>query len=213
MPEMRQLFFDSLIFEEGSALSSDQLASVLISLAILIACGHFLGHVCVRFRQPRLIGEIVVGVALGPFVLGKFVKNALISAPSCVVAFWHHPTLWEDEVDTGMQPIWSLLANNGGDLVLNGHKHSMAVYQPLDADLQLGGHMVEIVSGAGGHKVGGAGRDSSGRLTWAQGKTAGVLYLTLNGANNGGTATSISWTFEDVSGNPLSGSEGSVACR
>jgi hypothetical protein len=88
----------------------------------------------------------------------------------------------------------------------------MAVYQPLDAHLELGGHMVEIVSGAGGHKVAGAGSDSSGRLLWAQGKTAGVLYLTLNGANSGGTATSISWTFEDVSGNPLSGSAGSVDC-
>ena len=142
-----------------------------------------------------------------------FVKNALSSAPSCVVAFWHHPILWEDEVDTGMQPIWNLLANRGGDLVLNGHKHSMAVYQPLDADLEVGGHMVEIVSGAGGHKVGGAGRDSSGRLLWTQGKTAGVLYVTLNGANSGGTATSMNWTFEDVSGNPLSGSEGSVDCR
>jgi hypothetical protein len=142
----------------------------------------------------------------------SLVKKALSSAPSCVVAFWHHPILWKDEVDTGRQPMWSLLANKGGDLVLNGHKHSMAVYQPLDAHLELGGHMVEIVSGAGGHKVAGAGSDSSGRLLWAQGKTAGVLYLTLNGANSGGTATSISWTFEDVSGNPLSGSAGSVDC-
>lgn len=52
-------------------MSSDQLAAVLISLAILIACGHLLGHLCVRLRQPRLIGEIVVGIVLGPFVLGK----------------------------------------------------------------------------------------------------------------------------------------------
>lgn len=59
-------------------MSSDELAAVLISLAILVACGHLLGHICVRLRQPRLIGEIVVGVVLGPFVLGKIAPTLTI---------------------------------------------------------------------------------------------------------------------------------------
>jgi Kef-type K+ transport system membrane component KefB len=64
--------------------SSDQLAAVLISLTVLIACGHLLGHLCVRLGQPRLIGEILVGVILGPFVLGKIapdLMNGLFGGP------------------------------------------------------------------------------------------------------------------------------------
>ena len=90
---MRLAFFDSLILEEDSALSSDQLASVLISLAILIACGHFLGHACVRFRQPRLIGEIAVGVVLGPLVLGKI-------APALTSGLFGDPTSTEEAPST-----------------------------------------------------------------------------------------------------------------
>jgi hypothetical protein len=92
--------------------------------------------------------------AMSSFAVGstqyKFVKDSLSSAPRCVVAFWHHPVFWADVVDASRKPIWKLLANHGGDLVLNGHHHSMAVYEALDANFQPGGHMVEIVSGAGG---------------------------------------------------------------
>ncbi len=142
----------------------------------------------------------------------KFVKDSLSSAPRCVVAFWHHPVLWGDVVDASRQPIWKLLANHGGDLVLNGHHHSMAVYEALDANFRPGGHMVEIVSGAGGHNLGGAATDSLGRLQWTKGRTAGALYLTLKGAAGHGVATSISWTFKDAAGNPLPGSSASVDC-
>jgi Kef-type K+ transport system membrane component KefB len=64
--------------------SSEQIAPILISLAVLIGCGHVLGHVSVRLRQPRLIGEILTGVLLGPFVLGKLapaLSEGLFGAP------------------------------------------------------------------------------------------------------------------------------------
>jgi Calcineurin-like phosphoesterase len=156
--------------------------------------------------------------AMQSFAVGsaqhRFVKNKLSTAPRCVVAFWHHPVLWDDVVNPDRRPIWKLLANRGGDLVVNGHQHSMAAYLPLNADFQLGGHLVELVSGAGGHQLGGPGTDSSGRLQWtpSQGGQAGVLYLTLNGAAGGGTATSISWEFRDPQGDPYAGSSGSVTC-
>jgi hypothetical protein len=142
----------------------------------------------------------------------EFVKKALSRAPRCVVAFWHQPVLWADQVSARREPMWRLLANHGVDLVLNGHDHSMAVYQPLGANLELGGHMVEIVSGAGGHELSGADTDSSGRLQWAQGREPGVLYLTLGGAAGGGTATNITWSIEDPSGDPFPGGSGGVTC-
>jgi Kef-type K+ transport system membrane component KefB len=77
----------------GVRVSSDELAAVLISLAILVACGHLLGHLCVRLRQPRLIGEIVVGVVLGPFVLGKL-------APDLTIGLFGNPGSTEHATST-----------------------------------------------------------------------------------------------------------------
>ena len=106
--------------------------------------------------------------------------------------------------------MWSLLANNGGDIVLEGHAHSMAEYKPLDANLQLGGHMVQLISGAGGHAMGSGITDTGGRLQWALAKTPGAVYLTLQGVAGGGTATGISWSFQDVNHTVLE--TGSVTC-
>jgi hypothetical protein len=137
-----------------------------------------------------------------------FVQNALASAPACVVAFWHIPVLADSNVRSTILPMWSLLADNGGDLVLNGHRHVMTEYVPLDASLQSGGHMVELISGAGGHPMAGASSDP--RVAWSLGATAGAVYLTLNGAADGGAATSIGWSWKDVDHNVLH--QNSVAC-
>ena len=132
------------------------------------------------------------------------------AAPACVVGIWHIPTLSGSTVRPAKLPMWSLLANNGGDLVLNGHAHYMSEYVPLDANLDPGptAHMVELISGAGGHNLSPAKSDP--RLAFAKGKAPGILYLTLNGAANGGTATSISWQFRNLRGQVLHSS--SVAC-
>jgi Calcineurin-like phosphoesterase len=139
------------------------------------------------------------------------VKSALANnPPACIVGFWHHPVLNGSTTNASKLPMWQLLANSGGDLVLNGHSHFMAEYQPLDANLQQGpsAHMVELISGAGGHKLT-AGK-SDPRQNFLKGKTAGAVYLTLNGAANGGTARSLSWQWKDVSGNVLH--TGSTTC-
>jgi hypothetical protein len=68
--------------------------------------------------------------------------------------------------------------------------------------------MIEAISGAGGHKLSAGKADS--RQVFLKGSTAGVLYLTLNGAANGGTASSLSWQWKDVNGNLLH--SGSTSC-
>lgn len=47
-----------------------ELGTILFSLSILLGSVHFIGYIFDRLRQPRLIGEILTGVVLGPFVLG-----------------------------------------------------------------------------------------------------------------------------------------------
>lgn len=52
-------------------MSNAQLTSVLFVLLLLIGLAHLLGYVCSRLRQPRVIGEILAGVVLGPALLGR----------------------------------------------------------------------------------------------------------------------------------------------
>jgi Kef-type K+ transport system membrane component KefB len=44
---------------------------LILFLALLLTAAHLLGHLFTRLRQPRVIGEILAGIVLGPFVLGK----------------------------------------------------------------------------------------------------------------------------------------------
>jgi Kef-type K+ transport system membrane component KefB len=56
-------------------MSNTDLAAVIVSLAVIVFSAHLLGHVMVRLRQPRLVGEILAGVVIGPFVLGSFAPD------------------------------------------------------------------------------------------------------------------------------------------
>lgn len=51
-------------------LTTNDIAHLLLALAVLLACAHGLGFLFVRFRQPRVIGEILGGLALGPTLFG-----------------------------------------------------------------------------------------------------------------------------------------------
>jgi Kef-type K+ transport system membrane component KefB len=53
-----------------------QIAPILISLAVLVAVARALGAVAAHLRQPRFVGEILAGVIVGPFVLGRFAPAA-----------------------------------------------------------------------------------------------------------------------------------------
>lgn len=73
----------------------------------------------------------------------------------------------------------------------------MIRYEPLDRNLTAPGHMEQLIAGSGGHKPGGSPTDP--RIQFSKGKIGGALYLTLVGANNGATATSITWDFKQAS--------------
>ena len=45
-------------------------AHVLLALAILLATAHGFGHLFARLRQPRVVGEILGGLVLGPTLFG-----------------------------------------------------------------------------------------------------------------------------------------------
>lgn len=140
----------------------------------------------------------------------NYVQSVLTSTtdppPPCIVAFWHTPALAKSSIKSSQLAMWNLLTQNGGDVVLNGHVHSMIQYKPLNGQLQLPSAgqptMVELIDGAGGHSLGGAFTDDS-RVEWSVGKTPGAISLTLNGAANGGTPTSLSWAYKDAIGNVL----------
>ena len=46
-------------------LATDDIGRLLIALALLLSAAHGLGYVFARFRQPRVIGEILGGLLLG----------------------------------------------------------------------------------------------------------------------------------------------------
>lgn len=52
------------------ALVNTDLARIFLALTLLLVAAHGLGCLFARFRQPRVIGEIVGGLLLGPTVLG-----------------------------------------------------------------------------------------------------------------------------------------------
>lgn len=56
-------------------MSSNEIGIVLLTLSIFLAGAHVAGYLFERLRQPRLVGEILAGVVIGPFVLGRFAPN------------------------------------------------------------------------------------------------------------------------------------------
>ncbi|MBV9670695.1 MAG: cation:proton antiporter, partial [Acidobacteriales bacterium] len=56
-------------------MSSAEFGSLVLFLLPLVVLAHVFGEVCARLRQPRVIGEILAGIVLGPSLL-HFVHGA-----------------------------------------------------------------------------------------------------------------------------------------
>lgn len=52
-------------------MTSIEMGSVVLTLCVLLFSIHGMGYLFDKLKQPKLVGEIVAGVLLGPFVLGK----------------------------------------------------------------------------------------------------------------------------------------------
>ena len=53
-------------------MSNSDLTSILFLLLVLVGLAQLLGYFFVKLRQPKVVGEIMAGVVLGPAILGRF---------------------------------------------------------------------------------------------------------------------------------------------
>ena len=52
-------------------MSNSDLTSVLFILLLLVGLAQLLGYLFVKLRQPKVVGEILAGIVLGPALLGR----------------------------------------------------------------------------------------------------------------------------------------------
>src|SRR5438105_380358 len=48
-----------------------QLSSLVFILLLIVGLAQLMGQLFVRLRQPKVVGEILAGVLLGPVVIGR----------------------------------------------------------------------------------------------------------------------------------------------
>ena len=70
-------------------MSNSDLTSLLLILLLLVGLGQLLGYLFTRLRQPKVVGEILAGIILGPALMGKI----RIGSSSFVDAATHHAAI------------------------------------------------------------------------------------------------------------------------
>ncbi|MGH9039091.1 MAG: cation:proton antiporter [Acidimicrobiia bacterium] len=56
-------------------MTNHELGAVALALLLLVAGAHLLGQVFARLRQPKVVGEILAGIILGPSLLGALAPD------------------------------------------------------------------------------------------------------------------------------------------
>ena len=56
-------------------MSTDTLGSLTLALLVLLAGASVFGQLAVRLHQPKVVGEILAGVLLGPSLLGSLAPD------------------------------------------------------------------------------------------------------------------------------------------
>jgi Kef-type K+ transport system membrane component KefB len=65
-------FHASCILSCGKAsVSNSDLTSILFILLLLVGLAQLLGYFLVKLRQPKVVGEILAGIVLGPALIGR----------------------------------------------------------------------------------------------------------------------------------------------
>ena len=73
-------------------MTNGELGAILFAMLLLLVAATLLGQLFARFRQPKVVGEILAGVLLGPTLLGEvapgfaadvFGKDESDPEPSC----------------------------------------------------------------------------------------------------------------------------------
>ena len=59
-----------MVLSALSSLSSQELTLFFLAIGLLLLSAHLLGYIFQRLSLPKVIGEIVGGLLLGPTVLG-----------------------------------------------------------------------------------------------------------------------------------------------
>ena len=52
-----------------------RVAAFLLAVAVVMLIARLFGTIAVRLRQPRVMGEVVAGITLGPTIFGKFLPD------------------------------------------------------------------------------------------------------------------------------------------
>jgi acid phosphatase type 7 len=140
----------------------------------------------------------------------------------CTIAYWHQPTFSASDSPSAeggaADAWWKLLYAHGGAIVLNGHEHFYARFQPMnpagEVDTQHG--IPEFIIGSGGEaldELAPAADLKAAHVVTAEDSAYGVMKLTLG-------AGRYTWDFEPAmagAGQPASAmnysDKGSAVCR